>query len=195
MSKKNPEAEEAVIIEETPNKNGSTQLVGVKHENMQLMSMKDMKNWYKEFGEFNRSILKDKLDYGTIPGINKPSLFKPGAEKLRFVYGLGVELAIVDKIEEFNSDPAFFDYTYRATVTSKTGQILAQCDANCNSHEPKWRYTWMDAEKPDNKADENKMKAERKGKWQKGGSKWQWRERIENADMAGLKNTLMKTVL
>jgi len=36
----------------------------------------------RPFGEFTRRIMVRDQDFGEIPGTNKPTLLKPGAEKL-----------------------------------------------------------------------------------------------------------------
>lgn len=109
-------------------------------ERLQMMPIEQAKDWYSDFVNFSKSILKQDLDYGIIPGTPKPSLYKPGAEKLRFVYGLSSEIRCIDKMIDL--DRPFLDYTYRCTIKSKSGQILAQCEGSCNSMEPKYGYVW-----------------------------------------------------
>lgn len=109
-------------------------------ERMQMMPIDQAKDWYSDFVNFSKSILKQDLDYGIIPGTPKPSLYKPGAEKLRFVYGLSSEIRCIDKTIDL--DRPFLDYTYRCTIKSKAGQILAQCEGSCNTMEPKYGYVW-----------------------------------------------------
>ena len=119
----------------------------VKVEPVQLLRMtplKDMKEWYNDFVKFSKEILKDGMDYGVIPGVEKPSLFKPGAEKLRFVYGLGVTITMVDKTVDLKE--GIIDYTYKATVTTRANQILSECEGSANSYEPKFRYIWVKEE-------------------------------------------------
>lgn len=53
-------------------------------------------------------------DYGTTPGTPKPTLFKPGADKLREVYGLADTYQILDKTIDFNS--GLFDYEIQCTL-------------------------------------------------------------------------------
>ena len=108
---------------------------------MQMLSIEDSKNWYNSFVHFTKEILKKDLDYGVIPNTPKPSLFKPGAEKLRFVYGLGVEFEAIERVVSFVPHP-YVDYTYKCTIRSKHGQILAQCEGNCNSMETKFGFVW-----------------------------------------------------
>jgi hypothetical protein len=114
--------------------------LATRPERMQMMPIDQAKDWYSDFVNFSKSILKLDLDYGIIPGTPKPSLYKPGAEKLRFVYGLSSEIRCIDKIIDL--DRPFLDYTYRCTIKSKTGQILAQCEGSCNTMEPKYGYVW-----------------------------------------------------
>lgn len=114
-----------------------------KPDTLQLMPIAEAKEWYSNFVQFSKSILKKDHDFGIIPGTPKPSLYKPGAEKLRFAYGLGVEFECIDKTIE--RDPPFIDYSYRCTVRSKQGQIFAQCDGSCNSLESKYGYVWKPA--------------------------------------------------
>jgi hypothetical protein len=110
-----------------------------------MIPISEAHNWYNQFVTFSKSILKMDLDYGVIPGTPKPSLYKPGAEKLRLVYGLGAEQECIEKSVDI--DRPYIDYTYRCTIKSKQGQILAQCEGSCNSMEPKFGYTWKPVDK------------------------------------------------
>lgn len=105
-----------------------------------MMPIDMAKDWYNDFVNFSKSILKQDLDYGIIPGTPKPSLYKPGAEKLRFVYGLSTEMKCVEHTVDI--DRPFIDYTYQCTVKSKLGLVLAQCEGSCNSMETKYGYVW-----------------------------------------------------
>jgi hypothetical protein len=110
---------------------------------LQMMPIEQAKSWYSDFVKFSKSLLKADLDYGTIPGTPKPCLYKPGAEKLRFVYGLEVKMECIEKTVDL--DRPFLDYTYRCTV-EKNGLVLGQCEGSCNSLEPKYGYVWKTAE-------------------------------------------------
>lgn len=118
----------------------SNELQRASAKDMQMMPIAEAQAWYMEFVNFSKSILKAELDYGTIPGTGKPSLYKPGAEKLRFVYGLTTESVCTDKTCDINKP--FIDYSYKCTVKTKGGQILAECEGSCNSLEPKFGYVW-----------------------------------------------------
>jgi hypothetical protein len=86
--------------------------------------------------------MKEGSDYGVIPGTDKPTLLKPGAEKLNNIYGLYSEVEIIEKIEEW--DKPFFNYIVKATIYSKrTGIKEAEGIGSCNSMESKYRYRWV----------------------------------------------------
>lgn len=139
-----------------------TDMSMVKQESLTMMPIEQAKHWYADFVQFSQSILKKDLDYGVIPGTPKPSLYKPGAEKLRFVYGLGVEYECVDKVTDLKTP--FIDYTYKCTIKSKTGQILAQCEGSCNSLEPKYGYVWKQEHELPNGIDKGQLVSKSSGK-------------------------------
>ena len=131
------------------------QLQKVHHNDMQMIPLSEAQSWYNEFVTFSRSILKMDLDYGIIPGTPKPSLYKPGAEKLRLVYGLSSEHECIEKTADL--ERPFIDYTYRCTIRSKQGQLLAQCDGSCNSMEPKFGFSWKTIDKLPEGIDASKL--------------------------------------
>lgn len=105
--------------------------------------------------DFRKRVLVHGTDYGTIPGVSKPSLFKPGAEKLCNIFALAVEHQLVEKVEDW--DKGFFAYTFRAVIRSRRdGQVVADCLGSCNSLEDKYRYrtvpTWEATEEQKAKA-------------------------------------------
>lgn len=114
------------------------------------MTVEWAKRWYNDFVEFSKSIMKKDLDFGVIPGVAKPSLLKPGAEKLRLVYGLGV---LTDRVDEkMDIDKDFYDVTYKTTITDKTWVIIAQCEWSASTLEDKYRRRNISYDKkPDNR--------------------------------------------
>lgn len=128
-----------------------------------MMPIEQAKSWYNDFVSFTSSILKQDLDYGVVPGTgSKPSLYKPGAEKLRFVYGLGIEFECIDKVVDI--DRPFVDYSYKCTVKTKTGQVIAQCEGSCNSMEPKYGYVWKSEHEIPASIDKSTLQSKTTGK-------------------------------
>ena len=214
--------------------------LAVTGNEQKMLSLQDTRDWYNGFVQFTKEILKENLDFGIIPGTAKPSLYKPGAEKLRFVYGLGAEFECIDKTTDLSIP--FVDYTYKCTIRNKNGQVLSQCEGNCNSMEPKFGFLWLQASDIPSDIDLAKLKskttgkvlfefefainkAETTGQYGKPKEYWdRWREaidsgrakqttkkskagkdfpgyelndtvtvyRINNPDVVGMKNTIMK---
>jgi hypothetical protein len=142
--------------------NTSQDMALVHSSSLQMMPIKEAQEWYNAFGQFTQSILKKDLDYGVIPGTPKPSLYKAGAEKLRFAYGLTIEFDMIEKTVDL--DKLFVDYTYKCTVKSKQGQVLAQCEGNCNSMEAKFGYVWVPENELPKGADLSRLKSRVQGK-------------------------------
>lgn len=91
--------------------------------------------------ELQRSVLVQGSDYMTIPGTPKPSLLKPGAERLLMVFGLGHHF---ERLELEQDDAGRnVGVTYRCIVTRPLpdGQVItvSSCDGHASSDEPKWR--------------------------------------------------------
>lgn len=85
------------------------------------------------------AVMKEGIDYGTIPGSDKKVLKKPGAEKLCSEFGFYPRFEQVTAIEEF-SDRPLFHYRYRAILYRMTGEPIAEGIGSCNSMEKKYRY-------------------------------------------------------
>lgn len=172
------------------------ELQKANHNDMLMIPLAEAQSWYNEFVNFSKSILKPDLDYGIIPGTPKPSLYKPGAEKLRFVYGLSAEQECIEKMLDL--DRPYVDYTYRCTIKTKHGQILAQCEGSCNSMEPKFGFAWKTIDKLPEGIDVSKIpsrtgrkriteydftiqKAETSGPYAKSQAYWdKWKASIES---------------
>ena len=101
---------------------------------------------YHAFKNFVKTILVDGQDYGEIPGVSKPTLLKPGAEKLNSFFGLSAKFTLVDSEKDWTGEKhggePFFYFEYRCDLY-RGDQFVASCDGSCNSWEKKYRYRWM----------------------------------------------------
>ena len=61
------------------------------------------------------TLLKRDIDFGTIPGTTRPSLYKSGAEAIAMGYGLLQHYELISKVEEFTDTP-FFMYTVKCSL-------------------------------------------------------------------------------
>ena len=90
---------------------------------------------YKTMIAFVAAQMKKGIDYGTIPGTKKPTLLKPGAEKLCRLFSLRPSYELVHFITDF--DKPIFHYHYRCTLV-RQGEMVGQGDGSCNSREKKY---------------------------------------------------------
>ena len=90
---------------------------------------------YQTMIAFVTAQMKKGIDYGIIPGTKKPTLLKPGAEKLCRLFSLRPSYELIDSISDFEK-PLFF-YYYRCNLF-RQGEMVGQGDGSCNSREKKY---------------------------------------------------------
>ncbi len=104
-------------------------------ENTDMTSFKATMSKIGQFQRLVRENLQDGKDYGTIPGTHKPTLYKPGAEKILMLMGLQSTYEIIDSTRDFKE--GFFQYQVRCTL-KKNEAIITQGLGACNSKEKKY---------------------------------------------------------
>ena len=108
-----------------------------------VVSVNDALLAYQAKKELIDSIMKPGVDYGIIPGTNKNTLLKAGAEKATSFFGLAARFRDAQVVEDFtgndhDGEPFFF---YRRTCELWRGNyLIASVDGSCNSFEKKYRY-------------------------------------------------------
>lgn len=83
-------------------------------ENINLQQIQGTLTKITQFQQLVQSQLKQNHDYGVIPGTPKPTLLKPGAEKILMLMGLRSEFEIVDSTRDF--EKGFFQYQVRSKL-------------------------------------------------------------------------------
>lgn len=129
--------------------------------------------------EVMRDVMKKDTHYGVIPGCQKPSLWKPGAEQLLVTFRIAPEQP---KVEDISTEDSI---RYRVTRTGvSNGQIVASGVGECSSDEEKykWRAPVCDAEFEATPEDRRRLKFKRDGSSYK-------QVRTNPADVA---NTILK---
>lgn len=98
--------------------------------------------------EFVQNVMHEGVDYGKVPGTDKNTLMKAGAEKLTTLFGLTVRFQVVEQAQDWSGDDhggeAFFYYWYRCLL-SRGDLLIAEADGSCNSRESKYR--WREAKR------------------------------------------------
>ncbi len=98
-----------------------------------------------QFQQVIQNTLHQNHDYGIIPGTDKPTLLKPGAEKILMMMGLRSEFEIVDSSRDF--EKGFFQYQVRCKLF-KGDMLITEGLGSCNTRERK--YLKMDPYTMDN---------------------------------------------
>jgi hypothetical protein len=115
---------------------------------MPAMSIESAVERYNAVTEFVSRVLRNEVDYGVIPGTDKRTLLKPGAEKLTTFFGLSTRFELLERIEDWTGDEhggePFFYYLYRCRLL-RGDVLIAEGDASCNSRETKYR--WREAQR------------------------------------------------
>lgn len=135
-----------------------------------------------QFQQIVKSTLKSGQDYDTIPGTNKPTLLKPGAEKIGMLFGVNPEYDFLEKIEDYNND--FFAYDIRCTLF-KNGQPVSQGVGSCNSKEKKYRWVNVKESEIPSHIDKSTLA-------QTTDSYGRTKYKMENDDVCSLVNTILK---
>jgi len=98
------------------------------------------------FKEFVSQILVEGTDFGAVPGTEKPTLKKPGAEKLGTFFGLRPTFEPLEVVEDWtgkdHGGEAFFYYRYKSKLW-RAGELIGEGIGSCNSFEKKYRYRWV----------------------------------------------------
>lgn len=138
---KKTKKEESMNIE-IKRQNEATAIVPVKTEKQEsnIISVEAVVRQIALVKELYRRVLVEGVHYGKIPGVNKPSLYKPGAEQLMTMFKL------VDKIEKEDIiDLGNGHREYRLTLGlyhKLTGQFWGQGIGSCSTMESKYRYRY-----------------------------------------------------
>lgn len=101
------------------------------------LSVSDVLTQVRKIQEIMHSVMKENEHYGVIPGCKKPSLLKPGAEKL----GLTFRLAPSFEIDKIDIDDDDREYIVKCTLRHiNTDAIFSEGVGSCSTKEAKYRY-------------------------------------------------------
>lgn len=150
---------------------------------------------YSKISAVVKAKLHPKHDYGTIPGTTKPTLFKPGAEKVIKIFGFADTYEVVEQQVDWGKP--FFHYLIKCTLRSiKTGNIVSEGMGSCNSMEDRfrWRWLWPNELSAEHQDEAGKPLATLKQKkvFSKKHDRWYVQYRVENDNIHTLVNTILK---
>lgn len=131
-----------------------------------------------------RTLMKNGVHYGTIPGTPKPTLYKPGAELLLMTFRVAPTPAYIDDLS--TADEVRYRVTMRGT-NQATGEMLGEMVGECSSSEQKYRWARPVCDQEWDETDP----ARRREKWMKGSSGPYKAKQIRTSP-ADVANTILK---
>ena len=99
------------------------------------MSIKDLLSRQSAVVEAVSKAMKEGLHYGSVPGIEKPFLQKPGAELLCLMFGLSATF----KVEERQLPSDHREFVITCSLT-RGDHVIAEGVGSCSTMEAKYRY-------------------------------------------------------
>jgi hypothetical protein len=143
----------------------------------------------QELQAFVQTNMQRDVDYGVIPGTDKPSLYQPGAQKLAEIYGFGHRFQVVEQVKDWGA--GFFYFEYKCQIfLRRTDQPVAEGIGSCNSKESKYADRWMFESELPEAIDKATLKT-RTGVSRKNGRPFTM-FRVPNPDPFSIVNTLQK---
>jgi len=154
-------------------------------EQTDMVTFQNTMRKIEQFQKLVKENLKEGKDYGTIPGTSKPTLYKPGAEKIIILGKLRSTFDLLSETKDYEKE--FFQFVMKCSLWIGD-TLITQGIGLCNSKEDKFRYRWVSEKKIPSNLDKGKLiYRDKTGKYGK------YREyRIENNDICSIANTILK---
>jgi hypothetical protein len=163
----------------------------------------------KLISEFIHRNMQEGHDFGIIPGTQKPTLYKPGAEKLVDLFRCTPGFTLVRSVEDFERKPPLFSYVFSVTLEQRDARaVVAEGYGSCNSLEDRYRWRKQNPQCPTCAAESLFKSKDGSGFYcwtKKGGcgakfpltdaaakEAFSTAGRVENEDTASLQNTILK---
>lgn len=161
--------------------------VQVVESTLPALTSKELLARVQRIHEVQRSVMVKDVDYGIIPGCQKPSLYKSGAEILLQTFEMGALPEQADVQDLGNAD----EIRYRVIVPIihvPTGRILGNGVGECSSNEEKYRWRKMVCQQEFDEADP----AQRRIVWKHGKNNSVYQAKQVRTNPSDLANTILK---
>ena len=100
------------------------------------LTVEEAKQFDDDMNRFIDSVLIAGIDYGVIPHCNKPTLLKPGAEKIMNYLGLICRVETLNRVEDYNV--GFFSYECKVYLIDYNGVVKGEGIGITNTREGKY---------------------------------------------------------
>ena len=141
-------------------------------------SLEQVTNNLRAIKKFVRKHMKKGVDYGTIPGAGeKPTLLKPGGEKLNALFNVRPVFTFLTTKEDLETGLVFYRIQCDL-VQRQSGLLMGSGVGICSSYEGKYRWRWAPRHAVPPELNPDKLK-------QQGGRVSEFAFAIEKAETAG----------
>ena len=111
----------------------------VQGSSIRRLTVDEAKESDDEMTRFIDEVLVSGVDYGIVPHTSKPTLLKPGAEKILNFLGLIARTEVVNRIEDIGA--GYFAYECKVYVIDRDGVVRGEGVGITNSKEGKYAKT------------------------------------------------------
>ena len=116
--------------------------------------------------DVTKRLMIEKVDYGVIPGSDKPALLQPGADKLCNLFSLKLEYELTENVKDWTGkdhggEPFF--YVEIRCFAYRDGEFMGEGIGSCSSWESKYR--WRKAERKCPQCSKENIRKSKQGGW------------------------------
>lgn len=151
--------------------------------------LEEMKQKLQLVKQFFQQVMEKDVDYGTIPGTDKPALYQPGADKINALYNFSKVIASKEENKDYGT--GHYDATIKVQLVHRgSGTLISEGEGSCSTRENKYHYRWVGEKDVPRGIDRNTLQ-KKDFENRNTGAKWS-KYRIENEDLFSLWNTVLK---
>jgi hypothetical protein len=107
-----------------------------------VMQMEQAVLRWNAVNNFVDKMFREGVDYGVIPGTPKPSLLKPGAERICTFFGWAIRFELVNQIENWDGEEPMAYYQFRCSLW-RGDYFIGEALGSASTRESKYRYRWV----------------------------------------------------
>lgn len=137
----------------------------------------------KAIVEVMESAMRKDIDYGIVPGTPKPSLYKPGSEKILSIFHLGIR----PRVEDLSTPDTIRYRVITEIFSQQSGVVLGEGIGEASSAESKYQWRGIVCEEEWNATPDDR----RRLKWKKS-DRGAYAIKQIRADMEDVANTILK---
>lgn len=158
--------------------------VAVLHPEARSLTAGEVKAHVNLIQQVMQAVMKPKVHFDTIPGTDKPTLLKPGAEVLMSTFRIAVE----PRVNDLSTADEIRYRVFCVGTHQTTGTVLGTGLGECSSNEEKYKWRRAVCEPEFDEAPEDRKRV-KYGRKSGGGHYTVQQVRTEPADVA---NTILK---